>query len=88
LFVSRRCNSYLSTYVAELCFTYIYFVTKAICIIDLNVRLFPFYVYKNVAITLLITEFSDKIFVFNFITLGLITMFYQLWTNMECNFKN
>jgi len=37
-------NSYLYTYVAELYFSNIYCVTKVICIIDLNVTLFPFYV--------------------------------------------
>jgi hypothetical protein len=84
----RRCNSYLYTYVAELYSSNICCVTN-VCIIDLNVTLFPFYVYiQGVAITLLITDFLNKIFVFNFKIFGLLTMFYQPWTKMGCNCKN
>jgi hypothetical protein len=60
---------------AEFYFSNIYCVTKAICIIYLNV---PFYVCESVAITLLITEFFNKTFIYNFITFAPITMFINL----------
>lgn len=46
------------------------------------------FTYKCVVISLLVTELFDKTSLFYFATFGLIPTFYELWTEMECNYKN